>query len=184
VQNVRHRHRTLRAKLQAKGTRGARRLLKKRRRKETRFQRHENHCISKEIVAKAIDTKRTIALEDLSGIRERIRSRKPQRAALSSWAFRQLRAFVTYKAQAAGVPLVIVDPRNTSRTCPACGHVDKTNRKSQASFLCTSCSLAGNADHFAALEIQRRGTLSCPHCSPGASGQAGQNPTGFSRGVA
>src|SRR5205085_10740541 len=121
---ARRRHRRTRTRLQSKGTNSAKRLLKKRRRKETRFQRHENHKISKELVARAKGTKRAIALEDLTGIRERIRSRRPQRATLSSWAFRQLRAFIEYKAQQAGIPVLLVDPRDTSRTCPACGHCE------------------------------------------------------------
>jgi len=87
----------------------------------------------------------------------------------SAWAFAQLRAFITYKALAAGVPVIFVDPRNTSRTCPSCGHVDKANRKSQTRFLCVSCGCAGGADHFAAVEIGRRGTVSCPMTSrPGS----------------
>jgi putative transposase len=162
ILGTRRRHRRTRTRLQSKGTNSAKRLLKQRRRKESRFQRHENHQISKAIVARAKGTKRAIALEDLTGIRERIRSRRPQRATLSSWAFAQLRAFIAYKAQAAGVPILLVNPRNTSRTCPACGHSDKANRKSQASFLCVSCGCAGNADQFAAENI-RRVALSLPN---------------------
>ncbi|MER3403228.1 MAG: transposase, partial [Armatimonadota bacterium] len=44
-----------------------------------------------------------------------------------SWAFHQLGSFIEYKARLAGVPVVCVDPRNTSRTRPACGHVSKAN---------------------------------------------------------
>ena len=171
---LRRRHRRLRGRLQAKGTKSAKRLLKKRRRKETRFQRDVNHCISKELVAKAKDTQRAIALEDLKGIRERIRSKKPQRATLSSWAFGQLRAFIAYKAEQVGVPLRIVDPRNTSRTCPACGHVDKANRQSQALFLCVRCRCTGNADLFAAENI-RRAAVSPPYGSP-TFGTVGPSP--------
>lgn len=176
ILGTRRRHRRTRARLQSKGTKSAKRLLKKRRRKETRFQRHENHKVSKEIVARAKGTKRAIALEDLTGIRERIRSRKPQRATLSSWAFAQLRAFIAYKARAAGVPVVFVDARNTSRTCPACGHIDKANRKSQASFLCVSCGCAGNADQIAAENI-RRVALSLPDADPSGGTAKSHCPT-------
>ena len=165
ILGLRRRHRRTRTRLQGKGTRSAKRLLKRRRRKESRFQRHTNHVISKEIVARAKDTKRAIALEDLTHIRQRIRSRKPQRATLSSWAFAQLRAFISYKAQAAGVSVILVDPRNTSRTCPACGYCDKANRRSQAHFLCVSCGCAGNADQIAAENI-RRAALSLPDADP------------------
>jgi putative transposase len=152
---LRRRHRRLRRRLQKKGTRSARRLLKKRRSTERRFQRDINHCLSKQIVAKAKGTQRAIALEELTHIRERIRLRKPQRATFSAWAFAQLRAFILYKAKAAGVLVVFVDPRNTSRTCPACGAIDRANRKNQREFVCVSCGCAGHADVFAAENIRR-----------------------------
>jgi len=76
INNVRHRHRRLRAKLQAKGTRSAKRKLKRLSGKERRFAKDTNHCISKKLVAKAKDTNRAIALEDLGGIRERVTVRR------------------------------------------------------------------------------------------------------------
>lgn len=164
---VRYRHRRLRAKLQAKNTRSAKRCLKKLSGKEKRFATDVNHCLSKSIVAKAKDTKRGIAVEALGGIRERIRLRKAQRVTLHGWSFGQLRFFLEYKARMTGVALVAVDPRNTSRTCPACGHIDKKNRPTQSQFLCISCGLAGHADCFAAVNIAIRGRadVMLPHVS-------------------
>lgn len=157
VNNVRHRHRRLRKKLQQKGTKGARRRLKKLSGKEKRFAKHTNHVISKRIVAKAQGTTRAIALEELTGIRDRVTVRRSQRATLHSWSFFQLKEFVKYKAQKVGVPVIEVDPRNTSRTCPVCGCVDKANRKTQSSFLCVMCGFSGLADHIAAFNISVRG---------------------------
>ena len=165
VKNVRYRNRELRRKLQAKGTKSTRRLLKQRSKKEQRFATWTNHKISKIIVATAQGTHRGIALEDLTGIRDRITARKPQRAALSSWAFAQLRTFIDYKAKKAGVPVVAVDPRNTSRTCPSCGHIDKANRKSQSKFLCVDCGFSGLADYIAAINISRRAEVRLPYVS-------------------
>ena len=153
VRAVRYRNRQLRARLQSKGTKSAKRLLASRRRKESGFGRDINHCISKALVSKAKDTGRGIKLEDLSGIRERTTVRKAQRADRASWSFYQLRAFIAYKAALAGVPVALVDPRNTSRRCPGCGHIDKRNRPDQATFRCKSCGLAGLADIFAARNI-------------------------------
>ncbi len=155
VRGLRKRHLKLRRRLQAKGTRGAKRLLRKRRKKERRFQQWVNHNVSKQIVARAKDTERGVAVEDLKGIRDRITVRKKQRATLSSWAFGQLRFFLAYKCGDAGIPLVVIDPRNTSRTCPACGCVDKANRKSQAEFCCVSCGHSSHADLIAAENIRR-----------------------------
>jgi IS605 OrfB family transposase len=162
VNNIRHRHRRLRAKLQSKGTRAARRRLKKLSGREARFARHTNHVMSKRIVAIAQGTHRAIALEDLGGLRDRVRLRRDQRVTLHSWSFHQLGQFIEYKAQRAGVMVVRVNPRNTSRTCPECGCIDKRNRPSQETFLCVSCGFSGFADHIAAGVIAHRAIVNSP----------------------
>ncbi|WP_169729384.1 RNA-guided endonuclease InsQ/TnpB family protein [Thermoactinospora rubra] len=154
---VRHRNRELRRRLQAKQTKSAKRLLKRRRRKESRFARDVNHVISKSIVTEAERTGRGIALEDLQGIRDRVRLRKPQRVTLHSWSFHQLGSFIAYKAVRAGVALVYVDPAYTSQGCSACGHIDRKNRPDQETFACTSCGFAEHADVNAARNIAMRG---------------------------
>jgi IS605 OrfB family transposase len=156
LNRYRNRQQRLRKRLQAKKTSSARRLLKKRRRKARRFASDVSHQISKRIVAEAQRTGRGIAVEQLTGIRERVRLRKPQRAMLHSWAFAQLGGFLAYKAQAAAV-FVHVDPAHTSKTCRACGWVDKRNRRSQAVFECGRCGFVGHADHNAAINIATRG---------------------------
>jgi putative transposase len=157
LNGYRRRQLNLRKRLQAKKTSSARRLLKKRRRKEARFAADVNHQISKRIVAEAQRTGRGIAVEQLTGIRARVRLRKPQRAALHSWAFAQLGAFLAYKAQQSGVAFVEVDPAYTSQTCSACGWVDKRNRLSQSKFECGRCGFVEHADHNAAINIAARG---------------------------
>ena len=173
VNGLRKRQAKLRGKLQAKGTKAAKRLLVKRSRKERRFATNINHTIAKSIVAKAKDTGRGIALEELSGIRDRITVRHSQRRQHHSWAFRQLRSFIEYKAKLAGVVVKLVDPRNTSRTCPICGCVDKHNRPSQARFSCVYCGFSSPADTVAAGNISRRALVNVPYFSPTLVG-AGQ----------
>ena len=155
INGLRNRYAKLRAKLQSKGTKSAKRLLKNRRRKESRFARDINHQVSKKLVAKAKGTLRGIALENLKGIHQRITVRKAQRRVQHSWAFFQLRKFIEYKARLAGVPIVFIDPRNTSRTCPKCSFVSKNNRKTQALFECIRCGFSGHADVIAAENIRR-----------------------------
>lgn len=162
VNNVRARYSRLRSKLQRKGTKSAKRLLKKRSGRERRFQKDTNHCISKALVTRAKDTKRGIALEDLTHIRSRVTVRKAQRRVIHSWAFADLRAKIEYKAKLAGVAVVAVDPRNTSRTCPVCGSVDKANRRTQSLFLCTGCGYSANADLTAAIVIGGRASVMRP----------------------
>jgi putative transposase len=163
INQVRARYVRFRRKLQKKGTKSAKRLLRKRSGRETRFARDINHCISKALVSTAKGTSRGIALEDLTHIRERISAkrtvRKRQRSVLHSWAFFQLRAFIAYKAALAGVPVVLVNPAYTSQTCSRCGHRERANRQSQAKFLCVKCGFSAHADLNAAENIRRAAVI-------------------------
>lgn len=165
VDATRRHYERLRAGLQRVGTKSSRRKLKRIKRRERRFKKDRNHIISKRLVAKATDTGRDLAIEDLGGIRERTTVRKAQRSRQAKWAFGELRQFLTYKAALAGVRLHVVDPRSTSRTCPACGHCDQRNRPDQATFRCTSCGYAGHADVVAAANIAARARVMVPMVS-------------------
>ncbi|MDT0347752.1 RNA-guided endonuclease InsQ/TnpB family protein [Streptomyces litchfieldiae] len=157
LNRYRERHRDLRTKLQKKRTKSAKRALKRIRRREARHAANTNHIIAKQLVATAERTSRGIALEDLSGIRQRVTARKDQRSELHSWAFAQLGAFVEYKARRAGVPVVFVDPRNTSRQCSECWHTHRSNRVNQARFVCRSCGTVMHADHNGSRNLAHRG---------------------------
>lgn len=150
-----------RKNLQKKQTPSAKRKLRKLSGKQARFQKDTNHRISKLLVEKAQDTCRAIALEDLSGIRK-APVRRSQRSKQSNWSFYQLRRFISYKPERSGVRVILVDPRNTSRTCPACGCVDKANRVSQRLFSCVSCGYSAPADTIAAVNISARAVVNQP----------------------
>ena len=165
VKSVRFRHRRLRARLQSKQTRAAKRRLKKLSGQESRFARHINHCVSKEIVAQAQGSGRGIKLEDLSEIRDRLTVRRKQRVVLHSWAFYQLRMFIAYKAMLAGVPVVLVEPSNTSRECAECGYIDQRNRPNQSTFRCLACGHTGHADVNAARVISGRAAVNPPRAA-------------------
>ncbi|MEU0231505.1 MULTISPECIES: transposase [unclassified Streptomyces] len=149
--------RRLRAKLQKKDTKSAKRRAKRHAGRETRRARDVDHTISKRIVVEAQRTGRGIALEDLRGIRERVRLRKPRRATLHSWSFHQLGTFIAYKAKRAGVPVVYVDPAYTSRECSQCHHIDRRNRPAQAVFACRVCGFVEHADLNSSHNIAARG---------------------------
>jgi putative transposase len=149
-----------RRQLQSKQTNSAKKRLRKIARRQSRFVRNSNHCISKKLVATALKLQKALALEDLTGIRERSTVYKQMRWLLGNWAFDQLKQFVCYKAEMAGLSVVLVDPRNTSRTCSCCGYCDKANRKSQGSFRCLQCGFGLNADFNAALNIEARASQS------------------------
>ncbi|MBT2459316.1 RNA-guided endonuclease TnpB family protein [Streptomyces sp. ISL-86] len=156
LNRYRQHHRDLRTKLQKKGTKAAKRVLKRLRRREARHAANTNHIIAKRLVTTAERTSRGIALEDLGGIRQRVTAKKDQRARLHSWAFAQLGSFIEYKACRAGVPVVHVDPRNTSRQCSECWHTHRTNRVDQARFVCRSCGTVLHADHNGSRNIAHR----------------------------
>jgi putative transposase len=167
LNRVRDHYSRLRAVLQrkaSKGTRSSRRrcrqLLQRLSGKERRFQSRQrcvaktwvNHRISKAIVSRAKTTNSAIALEDLTGIRERVNQQpcnKAERRRANSWAFYQLRQFLEYKARVAGVSLVLVPPAYTSQTCHKCLHIHPDpaqSYRSGKSFKCGHCGWEGDAD--------------------------------------
>jgi putative transposase len=142
-----------RAALQRVGTRSAKRRLKQMSGRERRYMKDVNHRITKTLVRKAVQSRKALALEALTGIRESVTVRREQRYERHSWAFYQLRLFLTYKAACAGVEVRLVDPAYSSQTCSRCGYCSAANRHSQASFRCQQCGFFCNADINAASNI-------------------------------
>jgi putative transposase len=170
----------LRAVLQQKasqGTRSSRRrcreLVKRLSGRERRFQLWVNHCISKAIVSRAKATNSAIALEDLTGIRERTHQQprnKTERRRSNSWAFYQLRQFLEYKAIRAGVRVWVVPAAYTSQTCHKCLHIHPDPAQSYRDgkqFRCGHCGWEGDADFNGANVIAYLGAVVN---QPGGSG--------------
>ncbi|PSB56069.1 transposase [Chamaesiphon polymorphus CCALA 037] len=170
IKATRDRFARTRASLQSKamkGTRSTRRrcrkILKRLSGRERRYQTNQNHVISKTIVSKAKASKSSIALEDLTGIRERTNQQprsKTERRRSNSWAFYQLRIFLTYKAIGAGVKVVMVNPRYTSQMCHKCLHIHPVKGQSYRSgkrFKCGHCGFVGDADSNGSMNIAALG---------------------------
>jgi putative transposase len=98
VEACRRRHHRIRKTCQRTGTERAKRKLHKARMREARFRANQDHIISKRLIAKAKDTGRAIACEDLAGINGRTTAREAQRSRLRGWAFYQLRTFICLDA--------------------------------------------------------------------------------------
>jgi putative transposase len=162
VEKCRQKYQKIRDTCQKKGTKSAKRKLRKVRMRESRFKANENHVISRRLIEKAKGTGSAIGCEDLAGIGERTTVNKAQRSRMNGWAFFQLRCFLTYKAALAGIPLIPVDPRNTSRECSACGYTAKNNRRSRDQFECRQCGFACCADVNAARNIRSRAKVMWP----------------------
>lgn len=167
VKACRRRRRSHRSGLQRTGTKRAKRVLKKTGRKASRFSKWVNHNISKAVVQTALISRKAIALETLTGIRERGSAfSREMRWQLGNWAFYELAQFIAYKARRVGVSVVFVDPRGSSKTCSCCGYCDRANRKSQARFLCLQCGFRANADFNASRNLEARGEVSRPKVAP------------------
>jgi putative transposase len=145
----------LRRKLQAKGTRSAKRHLKKLSGKLLRQRRDHDHVLSKRIVQNATPGS-TIVIENLTHIRSRARMKKQTETQrrLHSWSFARFHRFLSYKAQERGIAVVKIDPRRTSQTCSKCGYQHRSNRRSQSLFKCRACGYTLNADLNAAQNIR------------------------------
>jgi IS605 OrfB family transposase len=162
INNYRWKKRKIRASLQRKAHKGSkstrkncRRILKRLSGLERRYAANVNHCLSKEIVTKAVEQGKGLAFEDLTGIRmmER-RSGKTHRLRLSSWSFYQLKTFCEYKAKLKGIPFISVASAYTSKTCSCCG---SKGVRAGSLFTCTTCGYVDHADVNAAKNIAGRG---------------------------
>lgn len=156
LKKVRKKYCKIRASVQSKGTKGAKKLLKRLSGRERRFVSINNHTISKQIVAKAKEQNKGIAIEDLSNIRKTAKGKsKAQKTELNRWSFYQLRKFLTYKSLLNGVKLIAIPPAYTSQICSVCQHIGKKENsfRKGKKFACTNCGHVADADINAAHNI-------------------------------
>lgn len=128
----------VRASLQSKGTRGARKVLRRISGRENRRIRQENHVISKQLIE---ESRRhdcgIIRMEQLKNIRDRTKTwNKHRNYMIAGWSFYQLQRFVTYKSSAFGITVELVNPAYTSQTCHRC--LKLGSRKGEL-FSCLTC---------------------------------------------
>ena len=154
IKRITDKHEKLKSKLQSKGTKSAKRHLKKLSKKVNRYRRDVNHCFAKQIVESVIPGS-TIILEDLTGIRQNVRLRKKQRTEVHKWNFYQFEQFLKYKAEEKGIQVEYVSARYTSQKCSKCGYISRSNRKNQSQFKCVKCGYQLNADLNAAFNIRQ-----------------------------
>ncbi|MEZ3145114.1 RNA-guided endonuclease InsQ/TnpB family protein [Halobaculum sp. MBLA0143] len=140
-----------RGDLQDHGTRWAHETIQSVGRKEKGRFTLMLHRISNELVAEARENGCTvIAFEDLTDIRERTGASWGHK-----WAFDRLYEYVEYKAEAYGLRVEQVNPKNTSRRCSECGFTHPDNREG-AQFECLNCEYQNDADYNAAKNIGLR----------------------------
>jgi putative transposase len=86
-----------------------------------------------------------------------VRAKSALNKAILDQGWGEFRRQLEYKTVWRGGYFVAVDPKNTSRTCPCCGHVSSENRKTQVLFKCVACGHESNADHVGALNVLAAG---------------------------
>ena len=164
LNNYREKKTRIRSSVQSKGTKSAKRLLKRLSGREKTTATIINHTISKSIVEKAKKDGKGIAIENLTNIRKTSKRRNKKFVTkLGRWNFYQLRSFLEYKSLLNGVPLVVVEPAYTSKTCSQCYHIGKRSNKS---FKCENCGNNMDADFNASINIATLGrTANCAESS-------------------
>jgi hypothetical protein len=168
----------LRKRLQNKGTRGAKRRIRRIAQRERRLKMQANHTLAKQIIEQHPHA--LIGLENLTDIRERTRRKKRERKkngkgtlpvspkarkanrVYSQWSFAELQALISYKAALAGSLAIKVDADYTSKACPMCGHTEDANRPRKGLlFVCQNprCGYTLHADLIGARSVTLRTLL-------------------------
>ncbi|MFN6517038.1 MAG: RNA-guided endonuclease InsQ/TnpB family protein, partial [Nostoc sp. CreGUA01] len=158
INDVRDKFSRVRSSLQKKATKGTRstrrrvrQILQRLSGRERRFQQWLNHQISYRIIQQAKNTASIVAIENLTGIRDRTNTQprsKVERRRSNSWSFYQLRSFLEYKGIKEGVEVIAVPPAYTSQTCHQCLHI---GLRSDKRFKCGNCGWHGDSVALASL---------------------------------
>jgi len=103
---------------------------------------------------------------------KKVRQKSGLNRAILDQGWGEFRRQLGYKVEWNGGILLAVPPHHTSQTCPACAHVSKDNRQTQAKFLCVGCGYENHADVVGAINVLARGhrVLAC-----GGSVQSGRS---------
>jgi IS605 OrfB family transposase len=142
----------LKRKLQAKGTRSAKRFLKRISRKEKRFSLNFLHCLTKKLVKN--ENIKTYILENLSKFKPKKYNKKSNKI-VSNWGFKQFETLLKYKAEQKGINVEFVDAMYTSQICSGCQNQDKESRN-KGMYRCGVCDLRIHSDINAAINIKNR----------------------------
>jgi IS605 OrfB family transposase len=116
--------------------------------------RHRENYINKVVKSLPWDSIGTLGMENLKDMKKGKKKNRSKkfRKAMAPWTYRQVMTRIPQLAQENRVRLVLVDPRDTSRTCPSCGSVARENRRGEA-FRCVICNYSADADYVGAQNV-------------------------------
>jgi IS605 OrfB family transposase len=160
LKQKRAKFKALRTQLQTKHTPSSRRRLKLIGKRENRWMRDVNHCVSKALIQNAKPSS-LFVLEDLSNVRSATESvKRKDRYVQVSWAYYDLEMKLKYKAERDGHCVIKVSPEYSSQRCPICGHVHHLNRnKRKHIFMCKHCGYRSNDDRIGAMNLHYLGEV-------------------------
>jgi len=134
---------------------GVRRRVRHFRRKARNIIEDWARRTSHTIISLAKQSQLAVAREDLMGLIESLRELpKEHRTALIALGYRRLAFWIDWQAEKGGVPLLVVDPADTSSTCPRCGA--KLVAVGYRRLRCPRCGLEADRDTIAVLNIEGR----------------------------
>src|SRR3990167_7430771 len=146
------------SRLQSKGTKSAKRTLKKVSGRLRRFKKDCDYVVAKGLISSFLPGD-TIVLEKLTNIKQRCGQKrnagKKHRIKMGRWSFKRLENAIKNYAELGGIYIEYVEPHYTSQMCSKCGVILKSNRKSQSCYSC-SCGLKLNADLNASRNISTK----------------------------
>jgi putative transposase len=110
--------------------------------------------VSHKIASLARQSQYAVAREDLTGLVESLRKLpREHRVSLLILSYRRLEFWVDWQAEKHGAPLVVVEPRGTSSTCPRCS--SKLVEGGYRRVRCPRCGFEADRDTVAVLNIER-----------------------------
>jgi putative transposase len=113
--------------------------------------RDMQHKVSREVVNVAVEREAgTIAIGDVRDVADKGKLGKKTNQKISNWSHGKVRDYITYKAEAEGIQVELVNERFTSQTCPQCGCRHKPRGRV---YTCGQCGFSGHRDGVGAVNI-------------------------------
>ena len=96
----------------------------------------------------------TVAREDLTNLVNSLRKLpKEHRVSLLILSYRRLEQWIDWQCEKNGVPIIVVEPRGTSTTCPMCS--SKLVENSHRNLRCPKCGFEADRDTIAVMNIEK-----------------------------
>ena len=127
---------------------------------------HLLHNATKTIVARAVQRREVIVLEDIRGLRSLYGKGNGQgrkyRGRMNGWSFGEAQRQIEYKARWIGLPIIRLsrpETRGSSMTCPRCGERLQSDKRLKRKLWCGRCRIVMDRDRVAAVNLARRGRV-------------------------